>query len=249
MRARSGRIAAAAGAVLLAGAVIGGVGYTVVSVRDADRKPGAPTWEFPAADRGDEKKSEQSASGLSALFLPFGTDGYKRGPDLAEFGTDEEFSGAQATALSKESVRDLPRSTRRNVEKLIDKQRIQGMALRSYVVGRADYNTTDAITFDVTLTRLADRAAVRRMATSYNQFLNATDVFRKGPTIEGHKSARCFLTPKGEDQELGSAFCTTSVGDILVNVTVDGPGPLDATFVSKLFAAQLNRIDDPGQAV
>ncbi|MFC4505568.1 MULTISPECIES: hypothetical protein [Streptomyces] len=247
MRARTGRVAAVAGSVVLAGALVGGVGYTVVSVRDADRAPEQPTWRFPAAAKAEP--DAKPASGLRALFLPFGTDGYNRGPDLAEFGPDAAFSGAQATALSKESVKELPAATRREMEKLIDKQRIQGMGMRSYVVGRESYNKVDAITFDVTLTRLADRTAVRRMATSFNTYLDATDVFRRGPEIKGHKGVRCFLTPKGGDDELGGAFCTTSVGDVLVNVTADGPGPLDGDFVAKFFAAQLDRIDDPGQSV
>ncbi|MER6956541.1 hypothetical protein [Streptomyces sp. NPDC000618] len=246
---RSGRIAAVAGSVLLACALVGGVGYTVVTVQDADRDPGKPTWKFPAAAEEGDKAKEDSASksGLSALMLPFGTDGYERGPDLEQFGPDAEFSGAQATALRKESIKDLPSSSRRQLEKLIDKERIKGMAMRSYVVGRADYNVTDAITFGVTLSRLESRTAVRQSATSVNGFLAATDVFRKGPKIVGFKDAECFLSPKGED--LAVALCTGYVGDVLVSVTADAPDPIDGAFVAKFFTAQLDRIDDPGQAV
>ena len=253
-KVRAGRIAAVTGSLLLAGALIGGVGYTVVSVQDADHAPGKPTWKFPAADEDDEKKSnkkdEGSSSGLSALLLPFGTDGYDRGPDLGEFGADAEFSGAQATALRKESVKDLPTATRRELEKLIDKQHIEGMAVRSYAVNRQNYtNNEDEITLGVTLSRLENRNAVRRMATSFNEFLAEADILRKGPKIEGHEDARCFLTPKGKRYELGGAFCTAYVGDVLVSVKADGHGPLDGKFVAKFFAAQLDRIDDPGQAV
>jgi hypothetical protein len=251
-KVRTGRIAAVTGSLLLAGALIGGVGYTVVSVQDADHAPGKPTWKFPAADEDDEKskKGEGSSAGLSALLLPFGTDGYDRGPDLGEFSADVELSGAQATALRKESVKDLPTATRRELEKLIDKQHIEGMAMRSYAVKRQNYtNDDDGITLAVTLSRLENRNAVRRMATSFNDFLARTDLLRKGPKIEGHEDARCFLTPKGKRDELGGALCTAYVGDVLVSVRADGPGPLDGAFVAKFFAAQLDRIDDPGQAV
>ncbi|MCX4763138.1 hypothetical protein OG562_19560 [Streptomyces sp. NBC_01275] len=254
-KVRPGRIAAVAGAVLLAGALIGGVGYTVVTVQDADRAGGEPTWKFPSSDDGKSGQSEKgekgakSASGLSSLFVPFGTDGFDPGPDLEEFGSDADFNGAQANALRKESIKDLPSSTRKQLEKLYDKQRIQAMAIRSYAVSRLDYNITDAITVDATLTRLKNRTAVRETASSYNAFLADTDLFREGPKIAGHKDAHCFLTPKGEDEELGNAFCTASVGDVLVSVTANGPGPLDGAFVAKFFAAQLDRIDDPGQAV
>ncbi|MFF3939260.1 hypothetical protein [Streptomyces phaeofaciens] len=247
---RPGRIAAVVGSLVVAGAVVGGVGFTVVTVRDADRDPGKPTWKFPAAAKDDDKggTDKKSASGLSALFLPFGTDDYQRGPDAGEFGADAEFSGAQATALRKESVKDLPRSTRRELEKLIDKQRIQGMAMRSYVVEHADFNS-GAITTVVTLTRLDNRTAVREMATSFNGFLADTDYFRKGPKIKGHQDAQCYLTPKGKDEDLAAAFCTAYVGDVLVSAMTDGPDPLDSKFVTTFFTAQLDRIDNPGQAV
>nr|WP_253267883.1 hypothetical protein [Streptomyces asoensis] len=248
---RPGRIAAVAGSVLLACALVGGVGYTVVTVQDADRDPGKPTWKFPPVAQDDEKTKQDgaAASGLSALLVPYGTDGFELGPDLGEFGADAEFSGAQATAMRKESIKDLPSKSRRQLEKLIDKERIKGVAMRSYIVGRSDYNTTDAITFDVNLSRMENRTAVREAATSFNGFLAATDVFRKGPKIAGNKDAQCFLTPKDKDEELGFALCTAYVGDVLVSVTADAPGVLDAKFVAQFFTAQLDRIDDPGQAV
>ncbi|MGW6522770.1 hypothetical protein [Streptomyces sp. NPDC054962] len=250
---RPGRIATVAGSALLACALVGGVGYTAVTVQDADRAPGKPTWKFPPPTQGDEKTGQDGADGadkgLSALLVPYGTDGFERGPDLGEFGADAEFSGAQATAMRKESVKDLPTKSRRQLEKLIDKERIKGVAMRSYVVGRSDYNTTDAITFDVNLSRMENRTAVREAATSVNGFLAATDVFRKGPKIAGNKDAQCFLTPKDKDEELGFALCTAYVGDVLVSVTANAPGVLDAKFVAKFFTAQLDRIDDPGQAV
>ncbi|WP_406008179.1 hypothetical protein OG440_20110 [Streptomyces sp. NBC_00637] len=249
---RPGRIAAVAGAALLACALLGGVGYTVVTVQDADRDPGKPTWKFPPpAAQDDEKTKKDVATGLSALLVPFGTDGFERGPDLGEFGADAEFSGAQATAMRKESIKGLPSKSRRQLEKLIDKERIKGVAMRSYAVGRLDYNTTDALSVDVNLSRMANRTAVREAAASFNGFLAATDVFRKGPKIAGHEDAQCFLTPKvkDKDKELGVALCTASVGDVLVSVSANAPGALDAKFVTNFFTAQLDRIDDPGQAV
>ncbi|MFI1924453.1 MULTISPECIES: hypothetical protein [unclassified Streptomyces] len=250
---RPGRIATVAGSALLACALVGGVGYTAVTVQDADRAPSKPTWKFPPPAQGEEKTEQDGADGagkgLSALLVPYGTDGFERGPDLGEFGADAEFSGAQATAMRKESIKDLPTKSRRQLEKLIDKERIKGVAMRSYVVGRSDYNTTDAITFDVNLSRMENRTAVREATTSVNGFLAATDVFRKGPKIAGNKDAQCFLTPKDKDEELGFALCTAYVGDVLVSVTANAPGVLDAKFVAKFFTAQLDRIDDPGQAV
>ncbi|MER7102460.1 hypothetical protein ABT383_22835 [Streptomyces humidus] len=251
---RTGRIAAVAGSVLLACAVVGG---TVVTVRGADRGHGSPTWKFPetpaegedGADGKGPRKGAAAGSGLSALMVPFGTDGFQPGPDMREFGSDAEFSGAQATALRKESIKDLPSASRRKLEKLIDKEPVKGMAMRSYAVAWSDYNRKDTIVFDVTLSRLENPTAARRSATAFNGFLAAVDVFRKGPRIEGRPDARCSLSPKGEAEDLGVALCTAAVGDVLVSVSSAAPDPIDGTFVAKFFAAQLARIDDPGQAV
>ncbi|MFF5183670.1 hypothetical protein ACFY30_07745 [Streptomyces sp. NPDC000345] len=247
---RRGRIAAVAGAALLAAALVAGVGYTVVTVRDADRDPGKPVWGQPKAAK-DKAGNEPKAGSLSALFLPFGTAGYERGPDLGEHGSDAEFDEQRANALRKEPLRDLPRSTRKALEKEVDKQRIKGMAMRSYlVIDGYRFDETAHFTAEVTLTRMANRDAVRRLSTSYNSFFAATDVFRKGPTIKGHKDARCFLTPKGEDkQDLDGLFCSAYVGDVLVSVSASGPSPLDTKGMATFLAAQLDRIDDPGQAV
>jgi hypothetical protein len=253
---RGGRIAAVAGSVLLACAVVGGVGYTVVTVQDADRDVGSPTWKLPpvragADDKagGNKKKEGAAASGLSALLLPYFTDGYEPGPDLAEFGPDAEFSGAQATALRKESLKDLPSASRRKLEKLIDMERIKGVAMRSYAIDWSDYNIKDTITFGVTLSRQENATAVRRSATAFNDFVAAMDVLRKGPKIEGHPDAQCFLSPKGKSTDVGTALCTAAVGDVLVSVKAAAPDPIDGKFVAKFFAKQLDRIDDPGQAV
>ncbi|MFG3236665.1 hypothetical protein ACGFZG_33625 [Streptomyces antibioticus] len=245
---RPGRIAAVAVALVAAGAVVAGVGFTVVTVRDADRDPGRPTWKFPAAGKDDPEAKSGSGKGLSALLVPYGTDDYVPGPDVGEFGADAELSGARATALRKESYDDLPRSTRKKLDQLVEKQRIQGMAMRSYVLRPSGFDTT-SITATVTLTRLDNRTAVRDMANSFNGFLAATDFFRKGPKVKGHKDVRCFLTPKGGKDDLAAAFCSAAVGDVLVSVTADGPDPLDAKLVTNFFTTQLDRIDNPGQSV
>ncbi|MGV9250580.1 hypothetical protein [Streptomyces sp. NPDC003697] len=248
---RRGRAAAVAGSALLACALVGGVGYTVVTVQDADRDPGKPTWKFSAQDQQGAKDAKtRGGPALRELFLPFGVNGYERGPDLAEFGADAEFSGQQATALRKESVKDLPSSTRRKVERLIDREHIRGMAMRSYLVRVGNEFDDNLFTVDLTLSRMENRRTVRDMSESFTSFLAATDVFRKGPKVKGHENARCFLTPKSHDKHpVDGVFCSAYQGDILVNATVSGPGPVDAQAVAAFLAAQLDRIDDPGQAV
>jgi len=245
---RRGRMAAYAGSILLAGAVIAGVGYTVVTVQDADRDAGTPLWKFPKATAAQKEAAVER--GLAGMLVPFGTDGWTRGPDLGQFGSDAQLSGAQATALQKESLRDLPRTQRKRLEKQIDKQRIKGMGMRSYLSGISSrYGNDDLYTVSIVLSQMDNKAAVRDIATFQNEFFEALDVFRKGPEVKGHKNARCFLPPKDDDEDLETMFCSAYQGDVLVTATADGIKPLDTKGVAMLLATQLDRIAEPGQAV
>lgn len=246
---RRGRIAAIAGSVLLAGVVVTGVGYTVVTVDGADRDAGAPVWKFPKAKADDEKAA--AAKGLAGVLVPYGTDGWYRGPDLGEFGSDAELSGAQATALLKESLSDLPRSQRKQLEKEYDKHPVKGIAMRSYLSGEtSSLNVNDGIyEVSILLTRMDSRAQARDLSTFQNDFLDALDIFRKGPAIKGYKNAQCFLPPKDADEDLDAMYCSAYQGDILLSATADGVKPLDTKGVAMLLAEQLDRIAEPGEAV
>ena len=235
------RIATITGSLLLAAAVTAGVGHTVVTVNDADRNAGAPVWKFPKTTAEDAKAT--AAKGLAGLLVPYGTDGWTRGPDLAEFGSDAQLSGAQATALRKESLSGFSRTQRKQLEKLIDKQRVKDMAMRSYLSGQR------AVTVSITLARMENRAVVKDLSTSQNAFLDALDILRKGPEIKGHKNAECFLPPKGADTDLDTMFCSAYQGDVLITATADGVKPFDTKGIAMLLSEQLDRIAEPGEAV
>jgi hypothetical protein len=249
---RRGRIAAVAGSVLLVAAVVGGAGYTVVTVQDADRDPGAPSWTFPVP-APDDTKTAKAPSGLAAMLVPYGTEGWSRGPDIGEFGSDASLSGPEATALRKEALRDLPRSQRRDLEKRIDKQHTKGIAMRSYLSTSSGFNSTlyanGAFTMSVELAQIEDKAAVKGMSTFQNEFLDALKIFRKGPEIKGHKNAKCFLPTKDKDEKLDMMVCSAYQGDVLVSATAYGAKPLDTKGVAMLLREQLDRIAEPGEAV
>ncbi|MEV1085585.1 hypothetical protein AB0I98_46470 [Streptomyces sp. NPDC050211] len=245
-----GRIAAVTGSLVVAGALVTGVGYTAVTVKDADRAAGAPVWTFPKTTAGDEKAA--TAKGLAGLLVPYGTTGsWTRGPDLGEFGSDAELGGAQATALRKEALADLPRTQRRQLEKEIDRQRVKGMAMRSYL-NQEPYTHSENLNVyavSIVLAQMESRAAVRDLATYQNEFLDALDIFRKGPEVKGHKNAHCFLPPEDDDTDLDTMYCSAYQGDVLVTATADGVKPLDTKGVAMLLAEQLDRIAEPGEAV
>ncbi|MGF0175004.1 hypothetical protein ACQF36_32400 [Streptomyces sp. Marseille-Q5077] len=241
-----------AGTVLLLGAVVGGAGYTVVTVQDADRDAGKPTWKFPKPVAADDKAEEAkgTATGLAGLLLPYDEKGYTRGPDLGEFGSDAELSGRQATALREESLKDLPRSERRKLEKELDKRSLKGMAMRSYYnADPYDVHHKTAFSVSVVLARMESRDDAREAASAQNEFLSAIGIFRKGPKIEGHKNAKCFLTPKVDDEKLDRVFCAAYSGDVLISATASGIRPLDLNSIGMFVTRQLDRIDDPGKAV
>ncbi|MFI1723275.1 hypothetical protein [Streptomyces sp. NPDC020489] len=247
---RRGRVAAIGGSVLLVGAVVAGVGLTAVTVNGADRDAGAPRWKFPQAEVDADAKKAADAQGLAGVLVPFGTDGWTRGPDLAEFGSDAALSGAQATALRKESLSGLPRTQRRQLEKEMDRQRVTGMAMRSYVSttgSNAGGNGSTAVS--ITLSRMEKRAAAKDISTSQNAFLDSLDIFRAGPKIKGFKDAKCFLPPKDADDDLDMMFCSAYQGDILISATADGVKSLDTKSIALLLAEQLDRIAEPGEAV
>ncbi|MEU1195609.1 hypothetical protein ABZ446_05235 [Streptomyces sp. NPDC005813] len=246
-RVRRGRVAAVVGSLVLVGALVGGVGYTVVTVQDADRDAGAPTWKFPKGQK-EEAKAAKSSSSLASMLVPY-DDGWTRGPDIAGFGSDAALSGGQAAALRKESVRDLPRSQRRRIEKEIDKQHTKGMAMRSYLYGGSTLDDDGTYTVSVELAQIEDKRAVRNMSTFQNEFLEALSVFRHGPKIEGHKNAKCFLPPKDKEEKLDMMVCSAYQGDVLVSATAYAAKPLNTKGVAKLLREQLDRIEEPGEAV
>lgn len=245
---RWGRVAAVVGSVVVAGALVAGGGYTVVTVQDADRDAGAPVWKLPEAAAEEEEAPE--ARGLAGMLVPYGEHTWIPGPDLGEFGADTQLDGARATALQKETLRDVPRSRRKQLEKQIDSWRIEGMAMRSYVSETSrSYAVDEIFSVGIVLTRMKDREAVRDIARFESGFLDALDVFRKGPKIKGHKTARCFLPPEDEETEIDSMHCSARVGNVLVSLTAEGGKPLDTKSVAALLGQQLDRIEVPGKAV
>ncbi|MFI1536479.1 hypothetical protein [Streptomyces anandii] len=249
---RRGRIGVIAGCAVLLAAVLGGTGFTVVTVRDAGHDPGAPLWDVPEKAK-DRPAARAAATGLEGMLLPYGTGtgGYDPGPDMGEFGSDAQLSGARATALRKQSLRSLPRSARRQLEKQIDKQHIKGMAMRSYLSGRgaAALDEDRVFTMEVVLSQLGSQRTARSLAGYQQEFFDALKVLRQGPRIEGHDNARCFLPPANSKEKLDVMVCSAYVGDVQVTATAYAVGPIDKKGVAKLLRAQLDRIKEPGAAI
>ncbi|WP_399886383.1 hypothetical protein ACGH7X_18090 [Streptomyces sp. BBFR51] len=246
------RIAAVTGALLLTGAVVGAVACTAVAVADADRDPGVPSWARPQPTEDQPAVTAEPGS-LAWTLVPYRPDNWRRGPDLGEFGSDAVLNGNRTAALFKESLAGLPRTERKQLEKEIDRRPVKEMAMRSYAftMGENADRVAGAATMTLVLARMEDQAAARSVTRGRNAFLEALDVFRDGPEIEGYEDAACFRAPSGsgDDEGLDAMFCSASTADIAVVATAEGVQPFDADGVAALLKDQLDRIVEPGKSV
>ncbi|MFC8867883.1 hypothetical protein ACFUAC_09545 [Streptomyces sp. NPDC057148] len=251
---RRGRLRAAAvtGALLLTGAVVGAVACTAVAVADADRDPGVPSWARPQPTE-DRTAAAAEPGSLAWTLVPYRPDNWRRGPDLGEFGSDAVLNGDRTAALFKESLAGLPRTERKELEKEIDRQPVKEMAMRSYAftMGENANRMAGAATMTIVLARMEDPSAARSVTTGRNELLDALDIFREGPEIEGYENAACYRAPSGsvDEEGLDAMFCSASTGDVAVIATAEGVQPFDADGVAALLKDQLDRIVEPGESV
>lgn len=84
--------------------------------------------------------------------------------------------------------------------------------MRSYATtgGLHSGEQTGAATLSIVLTRM-DRRAARSGASDRNEAFESLEVFEAGPSIKGHKNARCYRLPGESDEELDVMFCTLSL--------------------------------------
>ncbi|MEU0299182.1 hypothetical protein ABZ252_06870 [Streptomyces sp. NPDC006175] len=247
---RDGRFLAVALSIAI-GAACGAVGYTVHKVGGADRTARTTVWQKPEGVSGKDPAGDVSAgrtsTELSKLQLPV-PPGYTLGPDSGGDGNDSEISGKKATAALKETGRGLAGKQRRELDRRIDKLKIQGVAVRTY---RAD---SDDLAVEIKITKMKDRKAVRDTHLFRKDLLESVGEFRKGPAVKGHKHAACFLVPKEKDAsgdavELAGMQCTAYDGELSVNLVATGIEPFEKTEVVNLLKDQLDHIASPGEYV
>ncbi|WP_326678748.1 hypothetical protein [Streptomyces sp. NBC_01237] len=232
--------------VLVLGAVGGAAAYTKSTVDGADRTVTTSVWaktgDKPAEDPAGGPDRGRATTALSKLLLPV-PKGYRLGPDIGEFGNDSETSGKKATAAMKEMGRGLAGKQRRELDKRIDRLRIQGIAQRSY--------TSDAndLTVEIHISKMRDRKAVHDTYAGQKELMDSFGGFRKGPRIEGHKKATCYRMPKDGKDKLDGVFCLAYDGEAYVSVTASGSEPFSTSDVADLVKDQLDHIKSPGEYV
>ncbi|WP_262386966.1 hypothetical protein [Streptomyces sp. TRM49041] len=237
-------------AVLVLGAVGGGVAYTKKTVEGADRTVPTTLWAKdapePAKDpAGDARVKGGSSTPMSKLLLPVPAS-YRLGPDIGEYGNDGEVSGKQATQLMKDAGRGLAGKERRDFEKRIEKLGVQGMAMRSYL------SSSNDLLVQVHILRMKDE---KRIHDAHKLRVELAELleFKKGPKIEGHKKAACYLAPSYDrdehKSELAGMECMAYTDGIQVTITANGTKPFDKSEVAELVKKQLDHIASPGEYV
>jgi hypothetical protein len=246
---RGRRIAAITGAALLTVAVLGVSGFTVVTVRDADRDPGKPVWAHAAAPEAKEPPAAE-ADGLRGMLLPWGENWLGQGPDMGEFGSDAELTGKEATELAKESFKELPRTQRKQLEKAVEKRHIKGVAMRSYATLTFDER---AYAIETVLTQVEGEKNAQddvKGERKIYEALKKLGVLTAGPKVPGHeKNAWCYLLDAEKDAREDMMFCLAHKGEVEVGFTVDSARPMNKKDVAGVLGKQLDRIENPGEAV
>ncbi|MFF9913689.1 hypothetical protein [Streptomyces sp. NPDC013457] len=240
-------------AVLVLGAIGGGVTYTAVTVDAAHRSAPTVAWEEPEATQWDKDPAAGASRGrastpLSKLLLPV-PEGYVLGPDIESYGNDGELGDKEALALLKEEGKGLSGKKRRAYEKRVEKVGIKGIAVRSFA------SESNDVVVSIRVTQMKDKKRIREMFDLRKDLFELFE-FPKGPKIGGHKNSACFMVPEDKDLtkaekagELVEMHCTAYDSEVEVTVTVAGTKPFDRAAAAKLVRKQLDHITSPGEYV
>ncbi|MFJ8658530.1 hypothetical protein [Streptomyces sp. NPDC093795] len=241
-------------AVLVLGAVGGGVAYTAVTVDGADRTAPTVGWAEPTATATPADPAAGFAKGrtstpLSRLLLPV-PDGYVLGADVEGYGNDHEVAAKEAVAMFKQTNKGVYGKKRRAFEKEIDKLGVQGMAMRSYA------SVDSTLQVEVLVLRMKDRKMVRQFSGVQKDMFEFLEL-AEGPRVKGHeKNAACYLMPElreGDKEkrtfQLRGMTCQAYDGEVMVSVRAYGAAPFGKQAVAELVKKQLDHIQSPGEYV
>lgn len=227
---------------------VGGAGaYTAQAVNGADRTVETAVWDDSAPEPGPDPAAKadrgRADTELSRLLLPV-PEGYRLGPDLAGLSNDGEASGEAAlAALKEEGGRGLSDKQYRQLDALLVKLKVRGVAHRSYAADSGD------LVLSVRVTQAEDVRMIRTLHEEKSALLETFDVLDKGPKIDGHKNVTCYRLPDDREDPVDSIACFAYKGGTSVTFQVDGPEPLRTATVTGLVKKQLDHITSPGESI
>ncbi|MFF2820323.1 hypothetical protein ACFVT9_32945 [Kitasatospora cineracea] len=241
--ARARRRAPKAVAAVVAAALLGvGIGEVVIRVHYGDEPAApaaaaAPIVPAPSASTPapwGAKSDGTHVGSLRDLLLPV-PDGYRLGPDYKSLGNDGEFVGADLDRAQEEMLAEVPEKYRARLKDALSTLHFTGVGVRSLT--RFDNRLTAALK----LTRF-DQQAVSEQNALFGALVDDSDLFRRGPDVPGHPDARCVLPALRAGDQLDYVTCYSAVGDLLVQLRVEGVAPIDQNKVVDLFRRQLDRL-------
>lgn len=238
------------GGVLVLGVAGAGV-YTGVTVSAAERHAPTIGWEAPQAaskDPAGNTRDGKASTPLSKLLLPVPGD-YSLGPDIDRYGNDGELGATDAVALLKQQGKGLSGKKRREYDRRIEKLGVQGIAVRSYTSIDSD------LVIEVQVIRMKDRRFVNELHKLRGEIAGLLD-FAKGPKVEGHKNAACYVLPRDKDEDdeerefrMEGMSCSAYDSEYFVSAFAYGGPSLDRSAVAELVKNQLDHIKSPGEYV
>ncbi|AXG79334.1 hypothetical protein [Streptomyces paludis] len=235
-------------AVLVGGAIGGGLAFIKITADGADRDVTAAIREEddpkPGKDPAAPVGKGRAVTELTKKLLPV-PSGYRLGPDVKGMSNDGELTAEQ---LKRRLVAQLTGGTAVQRDRFGDRlggMGVKGMAVRTY---SAD---SRRLVVEVAVSQLTKPGATRLWHESFVEAARLTE--REGPSFGKGIKAACFRPARASEDiapGLRSMMCSGYVDDIVVNLTAQGrTDDLDAGEVAKLMRRQLNHLASPGRYV
>ncbi|GAA2133977.1 hypothetical protein GCM10009760_10740 [Kitasatospora kazusensis] len=232
------------GAAVVAAALLGvGIGVGILKTEYDDPAPvaapaPAATATAPAGPSYGAKSNGTHFGSMRDLLVPMPA-GYSLGPDSGAYGNDTELTADQRTAWIEDDIRSLPQKMQDAIRKDWQQYQLKGAGIRSYVAPGQD--------FTVTMWLLQyHQDAVKADNTWVGVLSSDSGLFRIGPDVPGHADAHCYLPFAEPGVKIDRLICSAAVGDLRVEMRVEGVAPLPKDQAVTIFNQQLDRLALPG---
>lgn len=236
-------IALGVAAALVALAAAGGIGYAVTRGDGGTKSATAASGpSHPRAKAFGARSGGSHYGSLGLMLLPV-PDGFEPGPDIETYGNDAVLDAGRAQDLMRRNVASLSAKDRKAYDATLRDMHIEGAGLRTY------QGTTDDLVISVQILQMRNKVLARDDSRLFGAITKAMHVFRAGPKITGHPYATCVLSPSDREEKIDSMLCRATEGDLLVTLSAAAPKPMATSDAAGLLAKQLDRIQDPGEAV
>ncbi|MEW1720938.1 hypothetical protein [Streptomyces sp. NPDC093109] len=236
-------------AVLVVGAVAGGLVFIKTTVDGADRDVTAAVREKsdpkPGKDPAGPVGKGRTDTELTRKLLPVPSD-YRLGPDIEGMSNDGELTAEQLKRMFVTRAAGNGVLDRDRLEDLFSGIGVSGRAMRSYSADRG------SLTVEVNVSTHTKAGAARDWHEAFAVAARQADM-REGPSFGKEFKAACFRQPRASDDivpGLRSMMCTGYVDDVVVSMMAEGKtDDLDAGEVAKLMRRQLDHLESPGRYV